>query len=578
MPARFFFSVLFILFAIQAQAQYEQLLHKSFAQRYLALEHTFYSGKYLSRDSSIVFPELDRLETAAQKAGDEDLQLEAQMLRCEYYMFGKQENHKAFETRMQGLKALADQKEIKHLQIRTRHKLGYYYFYALHKYGPGLDNYLSSYQLMKDIPVKDLPNKQELVADIGSAYFIFGDNTNARKFLTEAWQTAPSYKKRLPINLTNTLGLIYREELKFDSAEYYLRKTYRMAQALQDSTWMGIAAGNIGILYFNFKKYDAAIPLLAMDVRLSLKAREIDNAITSLITLSKISLLQKDYPKAETQIKQINLLLPTASDRVKHLKDFFPLQAKLYALKGDFSLAYLYSDSAHFAKDSIYARKNSTLVSAAQRKIDLEKHHAEMQKLEAQEKLQKTLRNSLIVGILLLVIIALLVINRQRLVHQQKQQKLQNEKNSIASELEIASRQLNDFTNHIREKNKLIEKYSAEIEKQKDLVAEPELRASQEARDKLLQATILTDDQWEEFRQVFDKVHNGYLQRLREKLPKLSPAETRYFVLSKLNLTAKEMASMLGVRPDAIRLYRHRLRKKLELPDDNALDAIVKNI
>ena len=35
------------------------------------------------------------------------------------------------------------------------------------------------------------------------------------------------------------------------------------------------------------------------------------------------------------------------------------------------------------------------------------------------------------------------------------------------------------------------------------------------------------------------------------------------------------MAAMLGVRPDAIRLYKHRLRKKLDLPEGQALEEVL---
>ncbi len=569
------FTLLFTSFS--GQAQYRHLLQKSYAERYVALDTTFY-GPALKQDSVTFFQELKKLAKTAEKARDEQLVLETHLLKGQYYMFGKQTNHRAFEKYMLGLLETADQKQIPHLQIRIRQKLGYYYFAVKHKYGQAFTHYLNSYQLMKDLSVNELPNKQEMVGDIGAAYYQFGDNANARKFLTEAWTIAPSYKKRLPINLTNTLGLIYREEKKYDSAEFYLWKCYRMAEKLKDSTWMGIAAGNIGIGYFHQKKYDEAVPLLEMDARESIKANEFDNASTSLLILTRIWLEKNDLPKAENLVAQVKSMLPETSDLYKHLKELYPVQARIYALKGDYAKAYRYTDSAHFVKDSLFTRRNSSLVLAAERKIEIEKHKAEMERLEAQEKLQTTLRNSLIGGIFLLIIIALLVINRQRMVHRQKQEKLEKEKHSIESELEIASRQLSNFTDHIREKNKLIEQFTAEIKKHQDQFGETEHLASKEARDKLLQATILTDDQWEEFRSLFDKVHAGYLHRLREKLPILSPADTRYIVLSKLNLTPKEMASMLGVRPDAIRLYRHRLRKKLNIEDDKLLEDVVKNI
>ena len=574
---RLVFSGLLFLLAFPGLGQYRQLLNKTYAQRYVSLDTIFTSSYYLGQDSVFYFRELQKLEMLARQAGDEELQLETELLRGEYYMFGQQNNHRLFLSRMNNLKGLADQMGILHLQIRTRQKLAYYYFSVKHNYGPGLDNYLSSYQLLKDLPVEELPNKQELIGNIGAAFYQFGDYANARKYLAEAWRTPPSYKKRLPINLTNTLGLIYREHHQYDSAEYYLWKSYRMAQANQDSTWMGIAAGNIGISYFYQKKYQAAIPLLQTDIRQSLKANEIDNAVNSLLVLTKISLLNNDFPKVQLQIQEVNKLLPKTADRYRHLKELYPILAKVSAKHGNFARAYFYSDSAHVVKDSLFIRRNNMQANDAARKIEIERHRAEMQQLEAQEKVEVIRRNSLLAGIVLLSFIALLIINRQRILYKQKQEKLEQEKDQIASELDVASRQLSDFTNHIREKNKLIEQFSSQIEKVKGLT-DPEYLANQETRDKLLQSTILTDDQWEEFRHLFNKVHAGYLHRLREKLPVLSPAETRYFVLSKLNLTPKEMASMLGVRPDAIRLYRHRLRKKLNIEEDKELEELVNNV
>ena len=88
-------------------------------------------------------------------------------------------------------------------------------------------------------------------------------------------------------------------------------------------------------------------------------------------------------------------------------------------------------------------------------------------------------------------------------------------------------------------------------------------------------STILTDDEWEYFRQLFEKVHAGYLQRLKEKFPGLTPAETRFMALSKLNLSSKEMAGTLGVGTDAIRQYRSRLRKKLNLTEEDNLQELI---
>jgi len=65
---------------------------------------------------------------------------------------------------------------------------------------------------------------------------------------------------------------------------------------------------------------------------------------------------------------------------------------------------------------------------------------------------------------------------------------------------------------------------------------------------------------------------------MQEKIPDLSPSEIRFMTLARLNFSNKEMAAALGVTPQAIRVTRHRLRKKLNLPDEQNLEELVQSI
>jgi DNA-binding CsgD family transcriptional regulator len=96
-----------------------------------------------------------------------------------------------------------------------------------------------------------------------------------------------------------------------------------------------------------------------------------------------------------------------------------------------------------------------------------------------------------------------------------------------------------------------------------------------ETLQQLRHSTILTDSDWEYFRDLFEKVHTGFLQRLKEKMPGLTPAETRFIVLSKLGLSGKEMAAMLGIGTDAISQIRSRVKKKLNLQEESSLDDML---
>lgn len=93
--------------------------------------------------------------------------------------------------------------------------------------------------------------------------------------------------------------------------------------------------------------------------------------------------------------------------------------------------------------------------------------------------------------------------------------------------------------------------------------------------EELRQSIILTDEDWTKFRSLFDKVHAGYIYRLREKYANLSETDIRLLTLMKLRLSTHEMANMLGVGMEAIRKSKQRLRKKLQMEPEGNLEELI---
>jgi DNA-binding transcriptional regulator YiaG len=145
-----------------------------------------------------------------------------------------------------------------------------------------------------------------------------------------------------------------------------------------------------------------------------------------------------------------------------------------------------------------------------------------------------------------------------KIQQQEAEKKLLEEQEKAKQEQLIAQLKLEEFTNIIIAKNKQIELLQAENEKGNNTVSIQQLQNN----------TLLTEEQWINFKTLFDKVHAGYLQRLKEKIPGISPAEIRLMALAKLKLDTKEMASSLGVSTNAVRNVWFRLKKKIDLPED----------
>ena len=96
--------------------------------------------------------------------------------------------------------------------------------------------------------------------------------------------------------------------------------------------------------------------------------------------------------------------------------------------------------------------------------------------------------------------------------------------------------------------------------------------------EQLHQTIILTEKDWQEFKQLFERAYPRFLQGLAVKHPSLTEAEIRLLALIKLNLSVNEMAAMLGILPQSVRKTRQRLMKKLGLEDPKALPAFLNGL
>jgi DNA-binding CsgD family transcriptional regulator len=131
----------------------------------------------------------------------------------------------------------------------------------------------------------------------------------------------------------------------------------------------------------------------------------------------------------------------------------------------------------------------------------------------------------------------------------------------------------------IKQKTTLIEDLDAELQRVKETTSHVvDLQGISANMEKLASSTILTEDEWRDFRRLFEQVQPGFLYRLKEKFPDLSPAEIRLLILTKLNLSTREMAHMLGISMETIRKSRYRLRKKLNLEEESNLEVLIQQI
>lgn len=321
----------------------------------------------------------------------------------------------------------------------------------------------------------------------------------------------------------------------------------------------------MGNCLYHKKQFKDATPLLMAAIDSGIKHNNAGTGFVSdaYLTLGKIALEEGHLAEANRNLI-LSRYFALPAEEYFRIEQILPILAKLAQKNNNMALMSAYLDSAITVKDSMSRKMNALFVLRGTQKATLLKQ----QKLEADKRLKTTQRNFLIAFILIATLCGMYIFYIQRKRFQQKQAMDQLRLQQNEQELQLAIEQLNAFANTISEKNRLLEELEVKLGNNPKIETLTELKES----------TILTEEQWERFRKLFDQVHKGYIVQLKEKLPDLTQAEIRFMVLAKLKFSNKEMAGALNISTQAIRTTWYRLRKKLHLPEEGSLDELVEKI
>ncbi len=234
----------------------------------------------------------------------------------------------------------------------------------------------------------------------------------------------------------------------------------------------------------------------------------------------------------------------------------------VYEETGDFRSALDFFKQFHNLHDSIIGAETQEKIAELQIKYESQQKELTLQKSQvALNAAQRLLERQTLFIFFALLLVALGLWRWRWQVRHAKQKHIQNEK------------ALSDLTRILVDKNTRLATLEAQMAASPSQNDPPTTHGGFE--ENLYKQHILTEADWTAFKIYFEKVHPGYLSRLRTTYPDLSEAETRLFLFIKLNLNRKETAAILGIAVDSIKKTRSRLRKRLLLEHDTDLDGHV---
>jgi DNA-binding CsgD family transcriptional regulator/ligand-binding sensor domain-containing protein len=172
--------------------------------------------------------------------------------------------------------------------------------------------------------------------------------------------------------------------------------------------------------------------------------------------------------------------------------------------------------------------------------------------------------------LLLAALVILLIRHLTKRKYLKKQQKLQeqHEREKLQAEVDFKVKQLAGTTLGIISKNEVLLKLKSEFLKHETAIEKSTGRGFIKAFLSTIEQNLTNEEDWKIFEDNFDHAHSDFLKRIRTKFHDITPGDLKMCAYLRMNLSSKEIASMLNLSVRSVEIKRYRLRKKLGIPHD----------
>lgn len=399
-----------------------------------------------------------------------------------------------------------------------------------------------------------------LLGHSGRFVYDMGDDSNALKILSAAEKYIHPNPENMftYIKVLNNIQVIHQNFKNYEKAIKYatsiLESTKRCQTKLEFCHfWQGLSRLDMAEILLHMNKQVKAEQLAEEGYSFIINREKYNHNIEAeydaLTVLIRIKLKFKKYKEAEKLLGRQKIIFDSLSGKedfyFKKLS-YYDQYADLAEQNKDFALAISYTNLSKPIRDSLNIRNDARKIEQLNQKHKIQTLQNNLLIVEKDKKINIWFRNA---ALLLLLFGASLFYIRYLTIRNREREK--------EKQLEIAKTSLTALTENLQKKAEMLEQLSSEI------AAVHTDKDRQSIMDTLHQHTLLKDEDWHEFKALFEKVHPNYINELKESYPDITPAEIRILVLEKLNFSLQAMANTLGVGKSTIHQTKYRLKKKV---------------
>lgn len=493
-------------------------------------------------------------------------------------MFRK-EHTKSLEMLIR-VKSISEQKKYAKSNFRATNNIGLNY-YLMTDFGEALKYYLEAYDIATNMP--DKKHVMTVVNNIAVLYFQEKNNKKAYEYFLKAYQTAKENNRNDKAGAyAVNLGLVLNKLNKVNEAYKYIQEAETLTKndpKVNVMNKMALAEN----LYLK-KKYQESETIIDNLTPQLKSPDENENLVFLLLIKAQINEKKGDFTGAKSLALQARKLSPNINNR----EEVYNYLSKINVQTRNYDESLKYKDSVIITNDSISKVNNSALFNNGKIKFEMQNYQFELKESHQRLKEERKIFYIIIASAVIIIILALLFLytnatkyrqqkkiaelefeKKQRdnliLTQQLKEQETLSllEKERLKNEIEQQNRQLTSQALTISSRNEVVEEIIEAIVNQPEISNNTKLVNS----IKDLKIQLKSNNQWDSFFKHFEGVNQNFITTLKERHPDLSSSEIRFICYVYMNLSHKEMATILNISPESCRKRKERISKKLNLPE-----------
>ncbi|RQP15910.1 MAG: hypothetical protein EAS52_13495 [Parapedobacter sp.] len=448
-----------------------------------------------------------------------------------------------------------------------------------------------------------------------SVYSKWNDEEKMEKYIRTCGQYAlRANSANLQANVNNGLSSMYQARYRkknrkdlLDSSYHYLGEAFSLYQTYPEkvsgNTFV-ITCINLANYYLDFSSEELATRKKNAFDYLSLAEEKLNNKVAFAYMWINVFGIKSGFAKLEGNLSLAEqYLLQGLGQLMRGDGNYFKLEylvnkdlAEIAQKKNDLKSAIAYQQKAEELLKKSFDEQQLLNAQKLEIQYETEKKDQQLKLLNERAEFRKR-KNYLYGGIAVALLFGLVFMfssYRFKLRYSmERERKLQQEKEDAERTMAIQIRLEKEEQARLKAEQELLDLKRQQLEKEaltNSLIIEHKNETLKQIQNriqegdaghiqKLLKEEMLLRADFEDIKMQIQDLHPNFFSRLSEKsVQKLTPLDLRYCAYLHLKMTTKQIAQVLHVAPQSVRMFKYRLKQKFGLDKDSDFEEFLQEI